>query len=473
MVMVIPYVPTYITVHLGSPSDGAANVTVEFIDYVKNVASSEIYPTWDEAALLANILAIISFALNRVYTEYYRSRGYNFDITSSTGIDQKFINGRSFFDTIERIVDRVFNDYLRRIGFVEPLAAKFCNGTTATCNGLSQWGSQELAQDGLDALQILQYYYGTDVEIVLNAPMLAYTPSYPGTPFQLGSQGEQVVFIQAMLNRIAVNYPALPKIDPVDGIFGQQTEAAVMAFQRVFSLTADGIVGKSTWYQLVRLYMAVTKLGELESQGHAFSGYSWQLTEPMVVGARGESVRILQYMLVTLSRYIPNVAPITIDGIFGQNTRAAVIAFQRFAGIPDDGVVNARTWQLIYDRYAGIQYNVVHQTRTFTPPHAVETPENIREVQRLLRDRLGPVNPRLANVAVTGQLDEATRNALRVVQELSGLEVTGELTPETVAAIVVAVDQLIFTNNSYLAQAATQTLREGDTDFGGGTPTWL
>ena len=151
MVTVTPYIPAQITVHLGPPTASAANVTVSFADYVKNVASSEIYPTWEDSALVANILAIISFALNRVYTEFYRSRGYDFDITSSTAIDQKFINGRNIFENVGRLVDELFNTYLRRQGFVEPLAAKFCNGTTVTCDGLSQWGSQELAQQGLSS----------------------------------------------------------------------------------------------------------------------------------------------------------------------------------------------------------------------------------------------------------------------------------------------------------------------------------
>lgn len=158
MVTVTPYIPAQITVHLGPPTTSAANVTVSFADYVKNVASSEIYPTWDDSALVANILAIISFALNRVYTEFYRSRGYDFDITSSTAIDQKFINGRNIFENVGRLVDELFNTYLRRQGFVEPLAAKFCNGTTVTCDGLSQWGSQELAQQGLSSVEILRRY---------------------------------------------------------------------------------------------------------------------------------------------------------------------------------------------------------------------------------------------------------------------------------------------------------------------------
>ena len=225
----------------------------DFSDYVKNVASSEIYPTWDESALRANILAITSFALNRVYTEFYRSRGYDFDITNSTAIDQYFVKGRAVFDNISRLVDELFNDYLRRPNFVEPLAAKFCNGTTVTCEGLSQWGSQNLAQQGYNSTQILRSYYG-DVEIVFNAPIKGITSSYPGTPLRVGSTGPNVVVLQVSLNRIAQNYPAIPKIPAVDGIFGSRTEAAVRAFQEIFGLTPDGIVGPATWYAIVRLY---------------------------------------------------------------------------------------------------------------------------------------------------------------------------------------------------------------------------
>ena len=224
---ILPYIPENITVHLGPPDSNASNVRVSFVNYVKNVASSEIYPTWDESALTANILAIISFALNRVYTEFYRSRGYDFDITSSTAIDQKFINGRGYFDSVSRITDRIFTDYLRRIGFIEPLAAKFCNGTTVTCEGLSQWGSQNLAQQGLNSVQILRYYYGDNIEIVNNAPVRGYTPSYPGTPLRVGSRGPSVVQAQVMLNRVGQNYPAMPRV-ATDGIFGARTEGAVV-----------------------------------------------------------------------------------------------------------------------------------------------------------------------------------------------------------------------------------------------------
>mgnify|MGYP000330803401 CR=1 FL=1 len=211
MPQVIPYIPQRITVHLGAPSSDAANVTVNFVDYVKNVASSEIYPTWEEAALRANILAIVSFALNRVYTEFYPSRGYNFQITNTTAYDQKFIRGRSFFQSISAVVDEIFNDYIRRQGFVEPLSAKFCNGTTSTCDGLSQWGSQELAQQGRTPYEILQYYYGQDIDLVYNAPVGDSIPSYPGQPLTVGSVGEDVRTIQRELNRIRKNYPALPE----------------------------------------------------------------------------------------------------------------------------------------------------------------------------------------------------------------------------------------------------------------------
>ena len=361
---VTPYVPQQITVHLGSPSSNAANVTVPFSDYVKNVASSEIYPTWEESALRANIFAIVSFALNRVYTEYYRSRGYDFDITNSTAIDQAFVNGRSFFENISRLVDELFNDYLRRPGFVEPLAAKFCNGTTVTCEGLSQWGSQNLAQQGLNSSQILRSYYG-DVETVLNAPIRGITSSYPGTPLRRGRTGPNVVVIQVALNRISQNYPAIPKIPAVDGVFGSRTEAAVIAFQRIFGLTPDGIVGPGTWYELVRLYTAVTNLSELRSQGQQFYSINWTPPNGLEVGDTGEKVRQLQYMLSVLSTHIPSIPPLNVDGVFGQQTRAAVLAAQRRFGLPETGTVGAETWDEIYDQYSGIENTTFRSTTSF------------------------------------------------------------------------------------------------------------
>lgn len=364
MPTVIPYVPQQITVHLGPPSADAANVTVPFVDYVKNVASSEIYPTWDESALRANILAIVSYALNRVYTEFYRSRGYDFDITNSTAYDQFFVNGRSYFENISRLVDEIFNDYLRRPGFVEPLAAKFCNGTTVTCEGLSQWGSQNLAQQGYNSDQILRSYYG-NIETVLNAPIRGIMSSYPGTPLQRGSSGPNVVVLQVALNRISQNYPAIPKIANVDGIFGSRTEATVRAFQRIFGLTDDGIVGPATWYAIVRLYTAVLSLSELRSQGQQFYAISLSAPNGLQEGSTGDKVRHLQYMLSVLSTYIPSIPPVSVDGIFGSATRAAVIAAQRRFGLPETGIVDAATWDEIYDQFSGIENTTLRSRETF------------------------------------------------------------------------------------------------------------
>ena len=364
MPTVFPYIPQQITVHLGAPSANAANVTVPFTDYVKNVASSEIYPTWEESALRANILAIVSYALNRVYTEFYRSRGYDFDITNNAAFDQAFVNGRSFFDNISRLVDELFNDFLRRPGFVEPLAAKFCNGTTVTCEGLSQWGSQNLARQGYNSTQILRNYYGR-VEIVNDASIRGITSSYPGTPLRRGSAGPNVTVVQVELNRIAQNYPAIPKLAAVDGIYGSRTEASVRAFQQIFGLTPDGIVGKATWYALVRLYTAVTALSELRSQGQQFYSISWAYPGSLQQGDSGQKVRHLQYMLSVLSNYIPQIPPIAVDGIYGSATRDAVLAAQRWFGLPQTGAVDNQTWDRIYDQFSGIENRTLRSQVNF------------------------------------------------------------------------------------------------------------
>ena len=364
MPTVIPFVPQSITVHLGAPGSSAPNVTLPFVDYVKNVASSEIYPTWEESALRANIYAIVSFALNRVYTEFYRSRGYDFDITSSTAYDQAFVNGRSFFDPISRIADELFNDYLRYPGFVEPLAAKFCNGTTVTCEGLSQWGSQNLARQGYSSTQILRSYYG-NVEIVNNAPIRGITSSYPGTPLRRGSSGPYVVVVQVMINRISQNYPAIPKLATVDGIFGSRTEASVRKFQEIFGLEPDGVVGKATWYEMVRLYTAVTRLSELRSLGQQFYSINWQYPSPLVVGDQGDKIRHLQYMLSILSEYIPQIPPVAVDGIFGSATEDAVRSAQQWFGLPVTGQVDDPTWEEIYDQFSGIENISLRNRETF------------------------------------------------------------------------------------------------------------
>ena len=354
MPTVLPYIPRTITVHLGTPDQWAENVTVSFPDYVKNVASSEIYPTWEPAAIRANVLAIISFALNRVYTEFYPSRGYDFQITSSTAYDQKFIRGRNIFENVGQIVDDIFDNYIRRIGYVEPLAAKFCNGTTVTCDGLSQWGSQDLAQQGMNSVQILRYYYGDNIEIVVGAPVQELGQSYPGTPQRLGMIGEPVFVIQASLNRISQNYPAIPKIWPVNGIYDEKTEEAVRKFQQIFNLTPDGVVGKATWYKLAYLYVGVTHLSELVSEGQQFRQIGFQYPGVLREGSSGQGVRTMQYMLAVLAEFNAGLNTLAIDGTFGPQTTQAVVAYQRFAGLTPDGIVGEQTWNRMYQDYIGI-----------------------------------------------------------------------------------------------------------------------
>ena len=375
---ITPYVPQSITVHLGPPGADAENVTVSFPDYVKNVASSEIYPTWEPAAIRANVLAIISFALNRVYTEYYPSRGYPFNITSSTAYDQKFIKGRSIFENISQVVDSIFNSYIRRIGFVEPLAAKFCNGTTTTCDGLSQWGSQAMAEQGADSITILRSYYGDNIEIVTNAPVMGIRYSYPGAPVRLGDRGEAVLRIQTMLNRISRDYPAIPKVQPVDGIFGEGTEQAVIKFQQIFSLTPDGIVGSATWYKLVFLYVGVLELAELVSEGQTFyaNAIPLEFSEVPTPGDTGDEVRVIQYLLSVVSEFYSNVPPVAVDGVYGPATRQAVIAVQQMAGLPQDGVVGEQTWQALYRLYAGIADTMTEYTNVIPEQYRPQLPES-------------------------------------------------------------------------------------------------
>ncbi len=351
-------IPNPITVHLGRPAAAASNVQVSFPDYVKNVASSEIYPTWPEASLRANIYAIITFALNRVFTEWYRSQGYSFDITNSTAYDQAFVYGRPIYESISRIVDEIFNEYVRRQGQIAPYFTSFCNGTTTTCPGLSQWGTVTLAQQGRTPLQILRAYYPDDVEIAETDVIANVPSSYPGTPLRVGSTGLDVQTIQTYLNRIRRNYPAIPLITDEAGTFGNSTKAAVTKFQSVFSLAADGIVGKATWYKISKLYTAVTRLAELDSEGTNLGIGTVPPSSVLRQGSRGADVITLQYLLDVISEFYPGIPEVSQDGIFGEKTRQAVIAFQQTKGLTADGIVGAATWRALYDAYRGIEDNV-------------------------------------------------------------------------------------------------------------------
>ncbi len=351
-------IPDPITIHLGAPSAAAANVQVSFPDYVKNVASSEIYPTWPAAALTANIYAIITFALNRIYTEWYRSRNYEFDITNSPAYDQYFVYGRPIYDSISRIVDNIFDEYVRRQGQISPYFTSFCNGTTATCSGLSQWGTVTLAEQGLSPLEILRSYYPKDIEIAQTDIRTGILSSYPGSPLRVGSTGLDVQTIQTRLARIRRNYPAIPAITDAEGQFQNSTQAAVTKFQSIFNLTPDGIVGKSTWYKISQLYSAVARLAELDSEGDALGIGTVPPSSVLRQGSRGQDVITLQYLLNVAAEYYPGIPAPTQDGIFGSGTQQAVTAFQRVMQLNPDGIVGPMTWQALYDVYLGADQNV-------------------------------------------------------------------------------------------------------------------
>ena len=262
-----PVVPNNITIHLGSPSSSAKNITIPFTDYIKNVAASELYPTWPENALTANIYAIISFAMNRIYNEWYRSKGYNFDITSSSSYDQKYTEGRSTYENIDNIVDNIFNNYVVKGNTVQPYFTKYCDGRVTTCDGLSQWGSVSLANQGKTPLEILKKYYGNDISIKYDAPVKDVTEGFPGYNIGLGEVGNPVLLIQRDLRRIKKNYPAIPSINNTLGIYDEETKSAVEKFQEIFNLPVTGIVDKATWYKIKYVYNSVKKLSELYSEG--------------------------------------------------------------------------------------------------------------------------------------------------------------------------------------------------------------
>lgn len=426
----LPVIPENITVHLGSPDSAAPNVTVPFADYIKNVASSEIYPTWPESAIRANILAEISYALNRVYTEYYRSRGYDFDITNSTALDQSYVEGRDIFDNISRIVDEIFSTYISRQGSVEPLFAAYCDGDKVICEGLSQWGSVALANQGLSPYEILQNYYGEDINLITDAAIEGAAESYPGRTLRLGSEGNDVLFIQRRLNRIAQNYPSIPQITNPIGIFNTQTDDAVREFQRIFELTPDGVVGRATWYKILRIYNAVKKLSDLQSEGISLAEVTKYFDETLAVGSTGQGVRELQYLLNLVSEFVNTVPSVTIDGIFRENTAAAVRAYQSVAEIPVTGVVEVDTWESLYRAYQGIlailpeDYGGVTEPYPGYPLTRGQRGEDVHLLQNYL-NLISDIYTEIPKIAVDGDFGPSTEAAVKAYQQIFGIPVTG------------------------------------------------
>lgn len=373
-------IPNPITVHLGSPGASASNVQVSFPDYVKNVASSEIYPTWPDASLRANIYAIITFALNRVYTEWYRSRGYNFDITNNTAYDQYFVYGRNVYESISRIVDEIFNEYVRRRGQSAPYFTSFCNGTTSACAGMSQWGTVTLANQGRTPLQILRSYYPKDVEIAETNIITGVLTSYPGTALRTGSSGLDVQTIQTYLGRIRRNYPAIPAITDAAGVFGESTRAAVAKFQSIFNLPSDGVVGKSTWNKLSYLYASVTRLAELDSEGTSLGIGTVPPGSVLRVGSSGQDVITLQYLLNVAAEFNSRIPAPAQDGNFGRETQQAVAAFQSAAGLTPDGVVGPLTWQALYNTYLGVENVIPPNTDSGVTEYVVRSGDTLWQI---------------------------------------------------------------------------------------------
>ncbi len=457
-----PYIPENITVHLGTPSSNAPNVTIPFPEYIKNVASSEIYPTWPENAIRANIYAQLSFALNRYYTEHYRSQGYDFDITSSTAYDQAYVSGREIFENISRIVDEIFNSYVVREGEIQPLFTQYCNGTTVTCDGLSQWGTVPLANRGLTPFQILQRYYGDDIGIVSDAPIRPNVQSYPGYALSNGSTGQGVRLVQFWLNRISANYPSIPKIYGIDGIYDDVTESAVRRFQQIFGLQADGIVGKATWYRIIYIFNAVKRLSELDAEGVSIEELKQQYIRPLRKGDSGPNVLTIQYYLSTVADFYARVPTLVPDGVFGEQTEKSVIAFQRLFGLDPDGIVGERTWNEIYDAYLGIR-----RDNPYTPSGIRIFPgQTLRvgssgedvEVLQTYINAAAQVYPQVPTVPVTGTYGQQTRDAVIAFQQVMGFPVTGNVRPQTWYALASIYESVTTGNQRSTGQTPGYTI---------------
>lgn len=437
-------IPENITVHLGAPDDPSVpNVQVPFIDYLKNVASHEIYPTWPDRALEANILAEISLALNRIFTQWYPSRGYPFHITASPIFDQNYSFGGVIYERISRMVDHIFNQYIRQEGTRAPFFASFCNGVATTCGGLSQWGSVELANQGQSTLEILRHYYPRTIDVVhTNTYSSSYEP-YPGTPLRQGDSGENVRKFQNYLNRIGQSYPMIPRLS-ADGQFGAQTSRAVKVFQETFALPPDGVIGKSTWNKISQVYIALRKLDELAAEGENAQIAPQAPSPALQEGSSGTAVANLQLMLDYVSCYLPPIPPVLRNGIFDQPTKRSVMEFQRLDGLNVDGIVGAETWQHLYATYHNLgggksPLGTVEEVPSENYPGTVlsvgSRGADVRLMQQYL-NQIGRAYPAIPTVTEDGEFGYATRAAVIAFQQLFDLSPDGLIGRDTWNRIV-------------------------------------
>ncbi len=448
---VFPPIPENITVHLGSPDSDAENVTVPFIDYVKNVVSSEIYPNWPDNAIRANVYAITTYALNRIYTEWYPSRGYDFDITNSTRYDQAYVPNRDIFENVSRIVDELFNDYVVREGTVNPFFTQFCNGTTSTCPGLSQWGTVTLANEGLTPYEILQNYYGNDINIIQNAPVENIPDSYPGSPLRIGDAGNNVRTIQVELNRIRQNYPAIPAIPDDRGYFDTFTRDAVTKFQEIFDLKQTGEVDKSTWYRIKQYYVGVKSLSDLVSEGVTIQEAQRPFETELRIGSVGEPVRLIQYYLNVIAYFLGNIPLIPLNGVYDEVTADAVRQFQAYYGIPVTGEVDIVTWDTLREIYISVVQSIpdsFYGNRAKLYPGYFLTEgmrsQAVSDLQTYL-SLIGRYYAEIPELPVTGYFGSQTATAVETFQRLFGLNVTGAVGPVTWNDIAKQYDFLVET----------------------------
>ena len=436
-----PVIPNNITIHLGKPDDNSKNITVSWTDYIKNVASSEIYPTWPKAALEANIYAIISFALNRIYNEWYRSKGYNFDITASPIYDQTYKENGAVYENISDIVDEIFNDYVVKSNQVQPYFTKYCDGRKTTCNGLSQWGSVSLANQNKTPLQILKYYYGNDISIKYDAPVLDNTEGYPGYEIGLGSIGNPVLLIERDLNRIRQNYPAIPLINDTLGIYTEEVEKAVKKFQEIFSLPITGIVDKATWYKIKYVYTSVKKLSDLYSEGLSKDEVTLLYNDELKYGDTGIEVEFIHYYLDAIAFLDPDIPRLRTNSIYNNDTITMVKAFQEKYNLPVTGVFTYQDFKVIKDVYNKIlkSFNGNNSYVNELYPDYFLTlgveGNDVRRFQRFLLE-ICRYDKSIPGVRVNGIFDKLTEDSVKKIQKDYNLDVTGIVGPFTWRKVV-------------------------------------
>ncbi len=430
-----PVVPNNITVHLGAPDESAKNVTIPFTDYISNVASSEIYPTWPKEAIIANIYTIISFAMNRIYNEWYRSKGYNFDITSLPTYDQTYIENRSTYENIDNIVDDIFNNYVVKKNQIQPYFTRYCDGRITTCDGLSQWGTVSLANQGKNFLEILKYYYGNDIEIKYNAMVGDNTGAFPGYNISLGSAGNPVLAIQRDLRRIRQNYPAIPNIYNTVGIYDQETVDAVKKFQEIFSLPITGIVDKATWYKIKYVYTSVKKLSDLYSEGITEEEATFLYTDRLDYGDTGIEVEYVHYYLDAIAFLDKDIPRLPTNSIYGNNTITMVKAFQEKYKLPVTGVFTYSDWIVLTDAYDSILKSFPKEYQEYVnelyPDYFLTRGMTGNDVKRFQKFLLAicKYDKSIPGVIVNGNFDELTEKSVLKLQEDYGFDINGIVGP--------------------------------------------